>query len=151
MVFRRTRDELFSSSRGDQYRKNPLGYPEDGGRRRAAVPSVLQPSMLAEVMNIRKEEKKYFLSEHQGALLKDILLFYSQEDEAKISSSVIILVGPEGGWTQKEEKIMLSHGYEAVSLGKSVLRAETAAISAVALVSHFWLEGGMKGSSSKED
>lgn len=65
--------------------------------------------------------------------------------KAKILSSVIILVGPEGGWKQKEEKIMLSHDYKAVSLGKSVLRAETAAISSVAL------EGGMKGSSSKED
>ena len=52
--------------------------------------------------------------------------------------NTVILIGPEGGWTDEEEKTILSHGYEAVSLGKQILRAETAALSGLAMVSHFW-------------
>ena len=82
----------------------------------------------------RKEKKKLLLSENRGKALRDILIQYQEN----IPSSVLILVGPEGGWSDEEEQDILSHGYEAVTLGKQILRAETAALSSVALISHFW-------------
>ncbi|MGM0466546.1 MAG: RsmE family RNA methyltransferase, partial [Acidobacteriota bacterium] len=57
----------------------------------------------------------------------------------KPSQSVIILLGPEGGWTEKEKQDIVQHGYKAVSLGSNVLRAETAAIACVSIVSHVFL------------
>lgn len=108
--------------------------------RRTVFPTIQTPSSLSEVVSRRNDERMLFFSEHQGTPLKDILLFKSPQSEDKIPASVIILIGPEGGWTHEEEKIMLSHEYEAVSLGQAVLRAETTAVSAVAMISHFWLD-----------
>lgn len=127
--------------KGDRRRQRWQRISKEAAKqsRRAVFPSILQPSTLADVVKTRNEEKKLFLSEHRGALLKDLLLPSSHHGMTEIPASVFILVGPEGGWTQAEENIMLNHDYEAVSLGKAVLRAETAAISAVALISHFWL------------
>ncbi len=106
--------------------------------RRAVFPTILSPLNLAEALKTRNEKKKVVLSKNKGIPLKDILLSYEQRDEAGMPSSVMILVGPEGGWTRQEEETILNHGYQAVNLGEAVLRAETAAISAVALISHFW-------------
>ncbi|HZS10679.1 MAG TPA: RsmE family RNA methyltransferase [Nitrospirales bacterium] len=47
---------------------------------------------------------------------------------------VSMLVGPEGGWTESELNDALRAGWSPVSLGESILRAETAAIASVALL-----------------
>ncbi|MEK7405846.1 MAG: RsmE family RNA methyltransferase [Acidobacteriota bacterium] len=49
-------------------------------------------------------------------------------------SAVALLVGPEGGWTDAERAAALAAGWTAVSLGPLILRAETAAIAALAVV-----------------
>ena len=49
-------------------------------------------------------------------------------------SSFTILVGPEGGFTRAEVNLAKGKGLIAASLGRRILRAETAAISAVTLV-----------------
>jgi 16S rRNA (uracil1498-N3)-methyltransferase len=45
-----------------------------------------------------------------------------------------IAVGPEGGWTAEEETLFAVEGWQAVSLGPHILRAETAGIAAMAVV-----------------
>ena len=47
---------------------------------------------------------------------------------------VHVVVGPEGDLTPEEEETFLTHGFQLVSLGPYVLRSETAAIAAVAMV-----------------
>ncbi|MDO9288829.1 MAG: 16S rRNA (uracil(1498)-N(3))-methyltransferase [Thermodesulfovibrionales bacterium] len=47
---------------------------------------------------------------------------------------MLVVVGPEGGFTKEEVRLAESRGLIATSLGKRILRAETAAISAVTLV-----------------
>ena len=47
---------------------------------------------------------------------------------------IAILTGPEGGWTDRERTAALSAGWKPVSLGPSILRAETAAIAALAVI-----------------
>lgn len=49
---------------------------------------------------------------------------------------ILLLVGPEGGFSPEEEEAALRKGYLAVGLGPRVLRAETAAILAVGLVQY---------------
>jgi 16S rRNA (uracil1498-N3)-methyltransferase len=51
---------------------------------------------------------------------------------------VSILVGPEGGWADREREAALQAKWLAVSLGATVLRAETAAITATAVVQAHW-------------
>jgi 16S rRNA (uracil1498-N3)-methyltransferase len=48
--------------------------------------------------------------------------------------AVFIAVGPEGGWTAEEENLFAVEGWQAVSLGPHILRAETAGIAAMAVV-----------------
>ena len=50
-----------------------------------------------------------------------------------------LLVGPEGGWTDRErEQIAVLLAGRPVSLGREILRAETAAIAALAIVNAAW-------------
>lgn len=51
--------------------------------------------------------------------------------------SLIAAIGPEGGFTNEEVEISESSGFMIVSLGNRILRAETAAISATAIVQFF--------------
>lgn len=48
--------------------------------------------------------------------------------------SLMIAIGPEGGFTREEVKIAESNGFIIASLGNRILRAETAAISSTAIV-----------------
>ena len=76
---------------------------------------------------------------HQG------FIFY-EEDGIKVSeaaSSLVprpsllsVVIGPEGGFTEAEVMHAKGKGLLATSLGKRILRAETAAISAVTLVQY---------------
>lgn len=50
------------------------------------------------------------------------------------SPQVALLLGPEGGWTDEERAEALAAGWQSCSLGPTILRAETAAIAALAIV-----------------
>ena len=54
-------------------------------------------------------------------------------DELKGGMSAGIFIGPEGGYEEKEIEKAKEHGGEIVSLGKRILRTETAAIAALSI------------------
>jgi 16S rRNA (uracil1498-N3)-methyltransferase len=49
------------------------------------------------------------------------------------SQRVIILIGPEGGWSDAERNAAISSGFSPIRLGPHVLRIETAAMAALAI------------------
>lgn len=49
------------------------------------------------------------------------------------SGEALLAVGPEGGWTEEEIALFAAAGWQSVSLGPTILRAETAAIAALAI------------------
>lgn len=53
-------------------------------------------------------------------------------------TSVLIAIGPEGGFTEQEIALAIDKGFVPISLGPRRLRSETAAISAVS-----WVVGGL--------
>jgi 16S rRNA (uracil1498-N3)-methyltransferase len=61
-------------------------------------------------------------------------------ENIKPRESISIMVGPEGGFAPHEIKRMNEFGFISVSLGKRILRSETAAISALTIIA-FILEG----------
>jgi len=104
------------------------------------VPSILPPRSLREVLDEKKDALQIFLNERGGTYLRDFLLKDpdTQTQRKRPPSSVRVLIGPEGGWTEEEEQDILEHGYSAISLGRQTLRAETAAVSCLVLINHFW-------------
>ena len=50
--------------------------------------------------------------------------------------SVMILIGPEGGFSMEEAERAKAAGFQPISLGKRILRAETAALTAIAILQH---------------
>ena len=52
--------------------------------------------------------------------------------------SVILMAGPEGGWTHEEEEAAFAAGFSGLTLGRRVLRTETAALAALAAMQTLW-------------
>jgi 16S rRNA (uracil1498-N3)-methyltransferase len=53
-------------------------------------------------------------------------------------SPLEILVGPEGGFSERERELLAARGAIGVSLGPRVLRAETAPVAALAAIQALW-------------
>ncbi|MDE3119165.1 MAG: 16S rRNA (uracil(1498)-N(3))-methyltransferase [Nitrospirota bacterium] len=72
---------------------------------------------------------KFILTERcEGASLQSVAL------PAMATKTIIIAVGPEGGWRDEEADQAIQHGFRPVTLGPRILRAETAAAAAVSIV-----------------
>jgi 16S rRNA (uracil1498-N3)-methyltransferase len=54
------------------------------------------------------------------------------------ASSLLLLVGPPGGFERAEVERLQEAGYSPLSLGPRILRSETAAIAVVALAQALW-------------
>ncbi len=50
------------------------------------------------------------------------------------TGSILILIGPEGGWSQEEAQIAKQAGIQPITLGEHILRAETAAIATISIL-----------------
>lgn len=58
----------------------------------------------------------------------------------KQNDKVLILIGPEGGFSEREVETLLANDCQAVRLGKRILRTETAALYALASLSYSFEE-----------
>lgn len=72
-----------------------------------------------------------------------IIMPYELEDEVRLDqldlagySEFVICIGPEGGWTPEEVAWATDAGVKRIGLGKSILRAETAAMATLTLLRH---------------
>jgi 16S rRNA (uracil1498-N3)-methyltransferase len=54
------------------------------------------------------------------------------------AQDVILLIGPEGGFTPEEIALAMKAEFQAVSLGKRILRTETAGIAAISTIHAIW-------------
>ncbi|MCW5964671.1 MAG: 16S rRNA (uracil(1498)-N(3))-methyltransferase [Bryobacterales bacterium] len=86
--------------------------------------------MLAEPAGLR-----YFLDE-EGE--QPILSALPPLAERTQGTEVTVLVGPEGGWDPRERQQALDAGFVSLSLGRRILRAETAAIAALSALQLAW-------------
>src|SRR5256885_2184697 len=48
--------------------------------------------------------------------------------------TLLLAICPEGGWTEEELALFAQHAWQAATLGRSILRAETAVVAALAIV-----------------
>ena len=62
----------------------------------------------------------------------------SLREELGSLRSVLVMVGPEGGFSEEEAASAAAHGFRTAALGKRILRTETAAVAAVCAVQLLW-------------
>jgi|SRR5579859_7347735 len=102
---------------------------EQSGRVR--VPEVLPPEPLPHFLGKQRE--------HGMKLLLDPLASGSLRDLARpADSKVMLLIGPEGGLSDKEIEMATQVGFKSMRLGPRVLRTETAALVALSLLQSEW-------------
>lgn len=101
---------------------------EQSGRN--IVPKVLPLTTYAQALQqLPQETTKLLMSLNRAQKLSDI---------RPQSGKVVFMVGPEGGWTEKEEQQAFDAGFQSVTLGKRVLRTETASLAAIASMQTLW-------------
>jgi 16S rRNA (uracil1498-N3)-methyltransferase len=125
-IARRTDSHLAAASmkRSERWRRIALQAAEQS--RRTAPPEIAGPWKLQEAVTLPGDRKIVLAESEQQTHLQD-LTNPSDRD-------ILLAIGPEGGWTEDEQKLFTQHGWISASLGPTILRAETAAIAATAIV-----------------
>lgn len=103
--------------------------------RRLSPPEIARPLSLDVALAVATG-RRYFLDEEPGA--PPLLAVIPRHGDRRSSDRVLLLSGPEGGWTEAERAAAAAAGWAPVSLGPLILRAETAAIAAAGIVIHAW-------------
>ncbi len=104
--------------------------------RRAVVPMVREPMTMEEAVRFAEQNTDvrllpYELQEADGST-RDVM------DGIREGSAVSIFIGPEGGFDPAEVELAREAGIRPISLGKRILRTETAALVALSfLIYHF--------------
>jgi 16S rRNA (uracil1498-N3)-methyltransferase len=124
--------EKAAAKRVERWRRIALEASQQS--RRTHLPEIQEPVSLALAL-ARTGTCRFVLDEHPEAAL----LMKALPAERTAQDTVAILTGPEGGWTEDERASFTAAGWAPVSLGPLILRAETAVIAALAVVSQAWL------------
>jgi 16S rRNA (uracil1498-N3)-methyltransferase len=95
--------------------------------RRAAPPEIANPVKLRDVLALQSEPRIVLSESETATSLRELCA-------SPRGSSLVLAIGPEGGWTNEEMQAFAQADWKAASLGPTILRAETAAIAATALV-----------------
>ena len=101
---------------------------------RTLVPEIISPVSFAEAVKSNGDaDLKIIFYENEARPLDKTLSL-----KAAPPSGILVLFGPEGGFSTKEVELAIAAGFVTASLGPRILRAETASIAACALIQHIF-------------
>ena len=99
--------------------------------RRAAIPKVDTYRTLKEVLAMPADIKLFAYEDLAGGT--DSL--FSITKTLPKRKRVLVVIGPEGGFTHEEARLALDYDFHLIGLGRRILRAETAALYCASLLS----------------
>ena len=100
---------------------------------RGLIPEITRPAAFDEALELSQHaDKKLIFWENADAALP------ASDAPVPYLSDVFVMIGPEGGFTEKESLAAKDHGFTPLSMGPRILRAETAAIAACTLVQYLY-------------
>ncbi|NYF79741.1 16S rRNA (uracil(1498)-N(3))-methyltransferase [Granulicella arctica] len=131
ILARRTEKHLAQSSAKRVERWRRIALEASKQSRRTDIPEVSDPIVLKAALNQETSPIRLLLAEtEQTNTLTAALTSTGYE-----STALSLAIGPEGGWTPEEIALFVTHQWHPVTLGPRILRAETAAIAAIAIAS----------------
>lgn len=102
---------------------------------RPDIPAVAwHPDAVDAVSDISHELRLILWEGEKDQTLKEVL------STAGKPSSVIVAIGPEGGFDPLEVEQFIDHGFQSVSFGARILRTETAGVAILAVMQYTWGE-----------
>jgi 16S rRNA (uracil1498-N3)-methyltransferase len=128
MVARRTESHLASAAGNRVERWQRIARQAAEQSRRLAPPEIVAPVQLKDAV-AAPGDTRILLAESEHAVTLSVAL-----RAHAAGGSVVLAFGPEGGWTDNELDTFRGAGWVSASLGNTILRAETAAIAAMAVV-----------------
>jgi 16S rRNA (uracil1498-N3)-methyltransferase len=128
VIARRTDSHLAAASAKRVERWQRIARQASEQSRRNAPPEISDAIKVSEVLNVPGAVRILLSESEEQILLRDIVKPQSA------NPGVVLAVGPEGGWTEGELQSFQQAGWISASLGNTILRAETAAIAAMAIV-----------------
>ncbi len=132
---------LAAPKRAERWRRIALESSKQS--RRTDVPIIADPVQLRLALEQECSPNRILLSETEQQTTLSAALTATAGDpastkfEAGSPSTHAIAIGPEGGWAPDEMALFLRHNWLPVTLGPRILRAETAAIAAIAIASTY--------------
>ena len=101
---------------------------------RNQLPTLVVGETLSQVLAIEADALKLVAYENEdGHTIKSAL---QSVHTNQTITDILICVGPEGGYQEKEINAIIESGGKSVSLGTTILRAETAAIGSLAMIQY---------------
>ncbi|MGA8438150.1 MAG: RsmE family RNA methyltransferase [Candidatus Sulfotelmatobacter sp.] len=128
VIARRTDAHLAAASMKRVERWQRIARQAAEQSRRPAPPEIAAPLKLSDAFNLQNALGIVLAESEEQTLLRDVLKAHTR------ASGIILAIGPEGGWTEEEMRSFQQAGWISASLGDTILRAETAAIAATAIV-----------------
>jgi len=134
VIAQRTEKHLAQAAEKRAERWRRIAHEAAQQSRRSDVPEILQPTPLAERVRATSNAVRIVLAEQERTTTLRTLIEEAVEAAGENMPSLEIAIGPEGGWAPAEEALFDANGWRAATLGPRILRAETAAIAALAVV-----------------
>jgi len=134
VIARRTEKHLAQSAAKRVERWRRIAHEAAQQSRRSDVPVIQDPLALTERVREISNSTRIVLAEQERSTTLRNALQDAVEAAGVEMPTLEIAIGPEGGWAPEEEALFDANGWRAASLGPRVLRAETAAIAALAVV-----------------
>ncbi len=108
--------------------------------KRSCLPLIGEPVTFESLLHLSKgHDKKIAFWEKGSVPFGNISI-----KTTPLPRKIILLIGPEGGFLESEIETARTAGFSAFSLGDRILRAETASLTACALVQHYFGDLGQK-------
>jgi 16S rRNA (uracil1498-N3)-methyltransferase len=137
VIARRTEKHLAQAAEKRVERWRRIAHEAAQQSRRSDVPVIHEPEPLAARVRSASTDTRIVLAEQERSTsLRIALEEYVAAAQAGMPP-LELAIGPEGGWAPEEEELFDANGWRAVSLGPRILRAETAAIAALAVAASF--------------
>jgi 16S rRNA (uracil1498-N3)-methyltransferase len=124
-----------ATMRAQRWRKIVEGAASQCGR--ADVPIVHAIADFSTVIDSGTNSGRCFLLDEneETVTLREALERDKVDWNEEFPPKIMLIVGPEGGWSEKEREWAQRYGAESISLGQRILRTETAAMVAAAILS----------------